>query len=411
MKVQNSLIEQEISLSDFLKKNNIANAKLSLEDKIVLLPLNHFLNPKIREGNLYPSSTKALKIYFLQNNLLAELLNDSKPKEALVLKSADIILPILLFVGSNTLNVGLGLLTSWLYDRFAKYKKIINTPVVELEFAHFDEDNKIKNWHKIKGNVNDVCEVLNKLNPDNKQFRASSTIKQNEIEEPVWVTAFRENAIKARISADALINEGNVFLRQGLLQIAEQLFRKSLLKLREAHLWEPENNNHIKYLHSIGIFIHEHFRCTFSFEDGKYWEECPVRLSHNKGGFSIGGAGRQLCSICSNDALDCEHVPGDYYDNVRAIKLGNSCNICGERDCNHICGEYYDNVMAFMFLTDCKLDHVAFVERPSNPLCVITSIPIEKYELEKELSSEELEHFEYGKSKLYCHHCIKCNGT
>ena len=217
-------------------------------------------------------------------------------------------------------------------------------------------------------------------------------------------------AQKAILEANDLVEDAEEHLKQGRRELSENLFRRSLTKLREAHLCDRTNKNMIR-LHNIGRRIHSEFRCPIKFEDGNYWEDCPVILSHGKYGVSIGASGKSICSICGEDVLSCIHVNGRFYDNVVARRIHGMCNICHkENGCTHIEGQVHNGVEAISIVVDLNPDHVALTENPSNPLCAITALSLPLSDIWKSLSEREKHEFVYGKTTLYCHHCLLCSG-
>ena len=196
-------------------------------------------------------------------------------------------------------------------------------------------------------------------------------------------------------------------LKQGLLQASEQLYRRSLDKLCDAYLYDKSQIHYRKQLHQIGLFIHSKFRCKYKFEDGVYSLYCPVRKSHSKGGFSIGGVAKKICSICGKEIHECKHK-GRKVDNVVAKKIEGICNICGKRDCLHEPGETYNNVIPIYFITNMEIDHIAYVDNPADPTLVYYNDTIDEKELTNILPEQDKKEFEYGKSTLYCNHCNHC---
>jgi hypothetical protein len=192
---------------------------------------------------------------------------------------------------------------------------------------------------------------------------------------------------------------------------AESLCRKSLEELRRAHLWEPNRQSHRQQLHRVGRMVHDTFGCRLEFREGSYWVDCPVLLSHNNVGFSIGGSAKVICSICGADNLVCPHIKGRKYNHIVADQVLEYCNICLEKDCcQHKKGEIYDEVEAYGIVVEIELDHVALVKNPANPLCVVNSHSLTESDLLAALPEESREAFVYGKTVVDCHHCRICSG-
>jgi hypothetical protein len=106
---------------------------------------------------------------------------------------------------------------------------------------------------------------------------------------------------------------------------SEEKLRQALETLRSATNW-LEDSEHFEAAHEAldqaGQFRREHFSCLFTFEDGVYYQDCPVALAHNRVGMSpamvIGAA---QCSICKQDPEECAHITGRVYDGQRCIRI------------------------------------------------------------------------------------------
>jgi len=216
-------------------------------------------------------------------------------------------------------------------------------------------------------------------------------------------------ANKAISDANILLAEAEDKLKEGKKSESEKLFRKSLKKIREAILWKPENNDYRKFIHSIGLKIHDLFGCIIEPHQGRYMIICPVMLSHIKGGFSIGGFGTTICSICGENILNCEHVKGETYNGIIAKRHHGICNVCGKEKCEHQDGNTYDNVTVFGLITNMTIDHISLVENPANPLCAIEMIGLPKSDILESLSENERKTFIYGETVINCHHCKVCS--
>jgi hypothetical protein len=212
------------------------------------------------------------------------------------------------------------------------------------------------------------------------------------------------------MEAQGLINRAKRAYALNHKAKAESLWRESLIKLRESHLWEPHEHSHRQKLHEVGKKVHDTFGCQLEFRDGSYRVSCPVYLSHSQIGFSIGGTAQVACSICGQDNLTCPHVKGRKYNGVVANKWLEFCSICLRKDCDHAVGEIHDGVEACGIVTMIDLDHVALVKNPANPLCVIESYSLPESDLLDLLPKEGRESFAYGETAVDCHHCTVCEG-
>ena|SRR2546429_7786216 len=220
----------------------------------------------------------------------------------------------------------------------------------------------------------------------------------------------KKEAQECLAKAQELIDRAKRAYRENDRSTAESICRQSLHMLRAAHLWEPHEPSHRQKLHEVGRVVHNTFGCHLPFRDGTYWVDCPVLLSHKQVGFSIGGSAKVICSICGEDNLVCPHVKGRRYDGVVATRWLEYCSICLEKDCDHETGEIHDGVEAFGIVIEIDLDHVAIVEKPGNPLCVIQSHSLPESDLLDALPEEGRESFVYGEMVVDCHHCKICKG-
>lgn len=192
----------------------------------------------------------------------------------------------------------------------------------------------------------------------------------------------------------------------------EEIYERTLSELFSSYKGFSRNSILLSKLHEVGRKKHDKFQCKIPFRDGTYWTECPVQLAHLPFplGASIGAAVSEVCSICGEEPLDCNHVKGKRYDCVKCIRLEYGyCNICLRRHCvDHFEGQLYDNVQAVGFVKDMKFDHVAMVSNPLEPNARITSIAIDG-SLIFENTLGRNQKFKWGDT-LYCHHCSTCKG-
>jgi hypothetical protein len=405
------------SLDTFAKLTYLSSKPLRLtEPGVIILPHNAILAEMSRDKNLFTQTTKDILAVLQDRGVQAHLYDDGREKHELILDSADIILPILLFLGKATASIGLGILASWIYDRWIK-TDTKRPPSIRAEYVEIDQHRSVVRWRRIEGPVTEVqrllyeeSQVLAKQDSANR-IETSTTIHEKAPEQSWWVRHCKNSADAALAAAKDLIQKAEETIDYKKMDVAETLYRHSLVKIREALLWEPEKKSHSKYLHNVGRRIHDIFGCQLEFKDGLYWVTCPVMLSHSRGGFSIGGSGKTICSICGNDIFDCPHVKGHTYDGVVAKRRHNICNICWQRKCNHKEGEIYNGVQAFAIVTELNVEHVSFVQNPANPLCVVHGYSLPKSDLLQMLPEDERNRVIYGKTIIHCYHCLICKGT
>lgn len=198
---------------------------------------------------------------------------------------------------------------------------------------------------------------------------------------------------------------------------ANIILRESLEKYLEAYwIFDEKRENTSLSMHSIGKLLHDKFQCPLKFNGKSYYTDCPVRLSHIDIGFSIGCTEDLICSICGKDPLECDHNPGEKYDNIICKEIRNICNICWEKkaSCHHVIGNLYNGVEAVLIEINIKPNHIAMVSNPVDPLCRITAVPISDEQIEsvvKTMPKKLRKKFKYGKTILFCEHCAICSDS
>jgi hypothetical protein len=406
------------SLDSFAESNILSSAALRRfsGSGVTILPNNAILAEASKDKNLFTQIAKDILVLFQDAGMQSCFYDDKKEKCELILDSADIVLPILLFAGNVAVSVGLNILANWIYDRWIK-PDAKQPPSIKVEYLEIDQQGIIIRWRRIEGTAKEIRNLLSEeaRGLTNQDCANRSTSVETNHKEPTentwWIKHCEKSAKDAMHVAESLINEAEKAINEKKMDIAEGLYRRSLAKIREALLWEPEDESFSTYLHDIGSKIHDIFGCQLEFKDGLYWVTCPVLLSHSKGGFSIGGSGKEICSICGNNIFECPHVKGRAYDGVLAKRHHDICNICEQKECSHIEGSEYNDVRAFGMVTELDLDHISFVRNPANPLCVVYRYSVPKSDLLDMLPEDERSRVIYGETIINCHHCLQCKGN
>ncbi len=134
----------------------------------------------------------------------------------------------------------------------------------------------------------------------------------------------------------------------------EAAARESLDALRSV-MDSLEDTEHFEAAHraldAAGGLVRRVFGCLLTFEGGRYYQDCPVALAHVRGGFSIEAEAEEVeCSICGRDPLECPHITGREYDGEVCARI----------------------------ITKARIERVALVGRPANPLARIRreSVPV-----------------------------------
>jgi hypothetical protein len=113
-------------------------------------------------------------------------------------------------------------------------------------------------------------------------------------------------------------NHARYLMSVGADDEAEAKARAALPTLRSAMNW-LEDGPYFEQAHTqidqAGRFVRETFGCPLLFEDGTYYQTCPVALAHNRIGLSPGTVIKKSeCSICRHPPDTCEHISGRMYD-------------------------------------------------------------------------------------------------
>lgn len=108
------------------------------------------------ENELFNSNTPDIKKYFSINNFQITIAKDKKKGIYYeILKDASVVLPVIVFLGSSALTVGLGILTSYIYEKYFGSNTKLFVDIVKYE------SNEIKsNRYKISGKPEEVVEAL-----------------------------------------------------------------------------------------------------------------------------------------------------------------------------------------------------------------------------------------------------------
>jgi len=361
---------------------------------------------------VFAAYSKEIAERLSSSGLPARLYEDGREKRDLIRKSADVILPVLAVLGDAAVAISCGVIAAWIFDKFLRRGEN-EQPTIQVEILHVDPVTGAVTRHRIEGSAGEVRRLLNRGlatdTPESSSDRAKTVVDSEN--GASCYTPSDPKAREAYESARANQRQGTLLLSEQSTSAAENRFRNALRDMRTAYLLDGRPPQLSKEMHALGRRVQAWFSCPLEFHDGEYRNACPVYLSHYVGGFSIGGTGTVICSICGLPMLECDHVPGEVYKNVIARRTpGGLCTICTKEQCNHEDGATYDDVTAFGIMTNIDLDHIAYVSRPEDPLCTFTAVPISRAEIARQLPPEELAQFKFGKTRLFCTHCRVCDG-
>jgi hypothetical protein len=131
-------------------------------------------------------------------------------------------------------------------------------------------------------------------------------------------------------------------------------------------------------LDRAGRFVAANFGCWYVYDDGRYWQECPVALAHVRVGMSPSMIiEEEHCSVCERPTAECLHLIGESYEGVTCTRV----------------------------ITRAKLLEVSLVSRPQNPDARLTRLSVPQSEISLKLDGRP------AGSRVACDVCIvPCRG-
>jgi hypothetical protein len=158
------------------------------------------------------------------------------------------------------------------------------------------------------------------------------------------------------------------------------------------------------HAHEAAAFVSGVFGCVIAYDDGTWWDTCPLTLMHQRWGMSIGFTATRACSICHEDLDTCPHLLGTLYEVTVARTDEGQCSACGASRCRHEVG-YNVTATPHPILTDGQIHEVSVVSRPRDPLARLTKIEKSVGQLARALGREP------GGEEIACYRCLHpCNG-
>lgn len=152
----------ELDLEDILKNRNYE--KQQIEN---ILSNDALILPEIaRSDNTYEIlKSEALEIRkLLPKEIKAEIIKDQKKKHKyLDLLSADIVLPIIVFLSWQAWDICKGFISAWLYAEYQSLKDRDKIPNAEVQVAIIDRKKGISKRAKISGPANFVSQAIKEL--------------------------------------------------------------------------------------------------------------------------------------------------------------------------------------------------------------------------------------------------------
>lgn len=104
---------------------------------------------------------------------------------------------------------------------------------------------------------------------------------------------------------------------------AEQLYREAMELFVDAFLVDRAGHAEcFTDAHAIGRRVAESYGCPMKDGGDGYWTTgCGVLALHRRLGASWAGPTVSRCSVCGAGDLECDHVPGQWYDGVHCHRI------------------------------------------------------------------------------------------
>lgn len=147
------------SLDTFAKLNNLSIKALQLSEKeVIILPDNKRILDKAKDSNVFVQTSKEVLVALQEGGVQARLYDDGRESRVLILASADIILPTLLFLRDAIIKVVLAILAKLIYDWLKTDPKKI--PSLKVEYLKLDLERNIVERRKLEGPADEVDRLL-----------------------------------------------------------------------------------------------------------------------------------------------------------------------------------------------------------------------------------------------------------
>lgn len=104
---------------------------------------------------------------------------------------------------------------------------------------------------------------------------------------------------------------------------AEHLYREAIERFVDAFLVDRAGHAAcFTDAHVIGRYVAERYGCPMTDAGDGYWTTgCGVLALHRRLGASWAGTTVGRCSVCGAGDLECDHVPGRWYDGVHCHRI------------------------------------------------------------------------------------------
>jgi hypothetical protein len=205
---------------------------------------------------------------------------------------------------------------------------------------------------------------------------------------------------------------GKAVLLRGMHDPEAEGVARAMLQRAASAFWNAEDtefevNTHGE-LDGYGRWVRETFGCKLHFEEGTYYQRCPVAIAHLRVGLSVGFTARhRLCSICGEEYADCPHSASELYEVRGGVGPSGYCAVCGGSECSDHSPEQTYLTPPTQIVTEiASLHEVSIVRKPAQPDARLTSIPVSISALHETLG----EPFPPGRP-ISCDRCLNpCEG-
>lgn len=136
-------------------------------ETVVILPSNGAI-ANDSKSLYFHEEAKEIVFVLRDAKIQAQLYDDGRPKKSIDLRSADIVLPPLLFVGKKVLEGGLTALGAWIVNKWLKDSatKKTKAPTIKVQYVLF-ENGVLSKWVSLTGPASKVVDIIRGLNAKN----------------------------------------------------------------------------------------------------------------------------------------------------------------------------------------------------------------------------------------------------
>lgn len=118
---------------------------------------------------LFNQFTPDIRGFFSENNFNITVARDRKKKVKYeILQNADIILPIITFIGNAAFGLGTGILANYLYAKYVTSGAMSNS-TIEADIVELKTENMSYKRYKISGSAQEVVEALKHLSTGSEE--------------------------------------------------------------------------------------------------------------------------------------------------------------------------------------------------------------------------------------------------